>query len=150
MQRIVDAAVAEVDGADHAGLSLISNGRVESPAYTDELVKEVDAAQHSVGDGPCLSSLRDEVTVRVDDMRNEQRWPRFTAVAAELGVLSMLSVQLFVEGDNLGALNLYADRPGAFTAADENVGLLFASHAAVALVGDRKVHNLQPRWTHGT
>lgn len=143
LQRIVDAAVVEVDGALHAGIALISNGKVDSPAYTDTLVKDVDAAQHQTSEGPCLSSLSDKLTIRVDDMRTEQRWPRFASAAADLGVLSMLSVQLLVDGGSLGALNLYAERSYAFTAVDENVGLLFASQAAVVLVGDRKVHNLQ-------
>jgi hypothetical protein len=47
----------------------------------------------------------------------------------------MLSLQLDVEGANLGALNLYARGPGSFDDESEHVGLLFASHAAVAFVG---------------
>jgi len=35
------------------------------------------------------------------------------------GVGAMLCFQLFVEGDNLGALNLYAATPGAFTGAQQ-------------------------------
>jgi hypothetical protein len=50
----------------------------------------------------------------------------------------MLSLQLFVEGDNLGALNLYARTPNAFTDESEQVGLLFAAHAAIAYAGVRK------------
>lgn len=50
----------------------------------------------------------------------------------------MLSLQLFVEGDNLGALNLYARSVGAFTDESEKVGLLFAAHAAIAYAGVRK------------
>ena len=34
--------------------------------------------------------------------------------------MSMLSVQLFVEGDNLGALNLYSSRPYAFEEEDDH------------------------------
>jgi GAF domain-containing protein len=45
----------------------------------------------------------------------------------------MLSFQLYVEQDNLGALNLYAHDTDAFTDESEQVGLLFASHAAVAM-----------------
>jgi hypothetical protein len=44
----------------------------------------------------------------------------------------MLSFQLYVEGDNLGALNLYSRTPVAFDDESEHVGLLFASHAAIA------------------
>ena len=41
------------------------------------------------------------------DMSREQRWPKFAIRALEAGAASMLSFQLYVEGDNLGALNLY-------------------------------------------
>jgi hypothetical protein len=55
----------------------------------------------------------------------------------------MLSFQLYVEGDNLGALNLYSRRPNAFDDESEHVGLLFASHAAIAFSDARKVEQLQ-------
>ncbi len=48
---------------------------------------------------------------------------------------SMLCFQLFVVGDDLGALNLLAHRRASFTDESEQVGLLFASHAAVAVAG---------------
>jgi AmiR/NasT family two-component response regulator len=51
----------------------------------------------------------------------------------------MLSFQLYVEQDNLGALNLYAHGTDAFTDESEQVGLLFATHAAVAMA-DAKQH----------
>jgi hypothetical protein len=54
----------------------------------------------------------------------------------------MLSFQLWVEGDNLGALNLYAREPHSFTEESEQVGLLFVSHAAVAMVGAQKQDQL--------
>lgn len=47
----------------------------------------------------------------------------------------MLSFQLYVEGDNLGALNLYSHTPNGFDEESERVGLLFASHAAIAFAG---------------
>jgi hypothetical protein len=53
----------------------------------------------------------------------------------------MLSFQLFVEGDNLGALNLYATVPDAFTDDDESVGLLLA--AAIAMKATRNDINLR-------
>jgi GAF domain-containing protein len=55
----------------------------------------------------------------------------------------MLSVQLFVEDDNLGALNLYAESPGSFDESDENVAMLLAAHAAIAIKGGRVEGNLR-------
>ncbi len=47
----------------------------------------------------------------------------------------LLCFQLFVHDEDLGALNLVARRPRAFTDESERIGLLFASHAAVAVAG---------------
>ena len=75
-------------------------------------------------------------------MADEQRWPRFASRAATLGAASMLSFQLYVEGDNLGALNLYSGHPNGFDDESEQVGLLFASHAAVAFADARQLEHL--------
>jgi len=74
-------------------------------------------------------------------MTTEQRWPQFAARAAALGAGSMLALQLYVEGDNLGALNLYAATPCAFDDDSEQIGRLVAAHAAVAYVGARTQTN---------
>jgi hypothetical protein len=75
-------------------------------------------------------------------MAHETRWPQFAARAAEAGAASMLSIQLWVEGDNLGALNLYSRRVDAFDHESEQVGLLFASHAAVAFAGAQGMNHM--------
>lgn len=68
------------------------------------------------------------------DLLVEDRWPAFVARATtESGVRSMLSLRLFVDGDNLGALNMYSRRPGAFDDGSVAVGRLFVAHAAIAL-----------------
>jgi GAF domain-containing protein len=99
--------------------------------------------QDRVQEGPCLDAVWEQETVRVEDMRTETRWPRFAAEAVALGVLSSLSLQLFVEGDNLGALNLYARQPHAFGEESEDVGLVLAAHAAVAVAGARTEQHLR-------
>lgn len=111
LQLIVKAAVSEVEGAEHAGISLVSKDKITTPAGTSDLVREVDEVQYRVGDGPCLRSLRDEVTVRSDDLRDEPRWPRFAKAAVDRGVRSMLSVQLFVDGEELATTGELPDLP---------------------------------------
>jgi GAF domain-containing protein len=136
LQEITAAAVTAVPGATGCGISYVIGRRtVEPRAWTGELPKAVDALQGEVGEGPCLSAVWDEPVVRVDDVRTEQRWPRFAARAADLGAGSLMCFQLFVEDDKLGALNLYATEAGAFDEDSQEVGLMFASHAAIALAG---------------
>jgi hypothetical protein len=140
---IVAAAVGTVPGARYAGISAVEGRRaVRTVAGTDELVYRVDRVQYDTGEGPCLDALYDHRTVRLSDMAVEERWPQFTGRVAEFGVGSMLSFQLFVEQDNLGALNLYAPRAGAFDDGSEQVGLLFATHAAIAMAGAQRQEHL--------
>ena len=59
------------------------------------------ALQNETGQGPCLDAMYDQHTVRVSDMACETRWPQFAAATAQAGAASMLSIQLWAEGDNL-------------------------------------------------
>jgi GAF domain-containing protein len=137
------AVVDNVPGAQFAGISVVeAHRKVSSRAWTDEIVRAADHAQYEAGQGPCLDAVYAEQTVRLPDMRAEQRWPEFTARAVELGVKSMLSLQLYVSGDNLGALNLYSRSSDAFNDESEQVGLLLASHAAVAMAGAQREEQL--------
>ncbi len=130
---IVRAAVQLIPGCDEGSISVVLNRRhVTSEAASGELPRVVDALQNETGQGPCLDAVYHQETVRVSDMAGEQRWPLFARRALAAGAAGMLSFQLYVEGDNLGALNLYSQRPGAFDDESEHVGLLFAAHAAVA------------------
>lgn len=143
LRGIVDASVDIVPGARWAGISLIQGRRVRSEVPTDPIVAELDQLQTDLGEGPCISALREHHTVQIEDMSAETRWPRFVRRAAALGVRSMLSFQLFVRSANLGALNLHGDAPGVFTDESLFVGGVLAQHAAVAMVGSTAVSQLQ-------
>jgi transcriptional regulator with GAF, ATPase, and Fis domain len=137
LHHIVTAAAVEVPGADHAGITLVNGKKLSTPAASDELVTRVDQVQYETGEGPSLDAARLHETVRTDDLRVEARWPRFARRATQLGVLSMLSLQLFVQDDSVGALNIYSARAGAFGPQSESDGMLLASHAALAMTSSR-------------
>jgi GAF domain-containing protein len=141
---IVQAAARTVPGAEHASISSVEQRReVRTMAATGQLARAVDQAQYETGEGPCLDALYDNRTVRLPDLGAESRWPKFAAQAAELGLASMLAIQLYVNGHNLGALNLHSTRRNAFDDESEQVGLLFGAHAAVALAGARNEEHLR-------
>jgi GAF domain-containing protein len=143
LDEVVSAAVALIPGVQEGSISVVTNRRqVSSHNPSSELPERVDAIQEEVGEGPCLDAVYEQRTVRVPDVANEERWPRFAKRAADIGVGSMLSFQLYVEGDNLGALNLYSREPNAFDDESEHVGLLFASHAAVAFADAQRLDQL--------
>ena len=144
LNAIVHAAANTVPGADEASITAVSGRReVRTVAASGELAPAVDQAQYETGQGPCLSSLYERETVRLSDLSTEQRWPEFAARAAKLGVASMLAVQLYVDGDDLGALNLHGRQPDAFIDESEQVGLMFAAHAAVAFASAKAEEHMQ-------
>jgi GAF domain-containing protein len=102
----------------------------------------VDALQSETGQGPCLDASYEERVVSVPDLSSDQRWPDFSQQAYKLGARSMLSFQLFVNGDHLGALNLFGRDVNVFDAESERIGALVAAHAAVAVAGSQQVSQL--------
>ena len=143
LDEVVRGAVALIPGVEEGSISIVVGRKeVTSRHPSGELPEKVDAVQMAVGEGPCLDAAYEHHTVLVADMATEDRWPRFSPRALELGAASMLSFQLYVEGDNLGALNLYSRRPHSFDDDSQQIGLLFASHAAIAFANAEKVRHL--------
>ncbi len=143
LKDIVDTAIRLMPHAAEASISLVRARRsIESFAASSDLPRGVDAVQSETRQGPCLDAAYTERIVRVPDLSQEPRWPKFAERAWGLGARSMLSFQLFVEGDNLGALNVYGDGVNVFDEECEQVGLLVAAHAAVAFADSQEIKQL--------
>ncbi|WP_082566089.1 GAF and ANTAR domain-containing protein [Arthrobacter sp. Soil782] len=143
LAHMVRAAIEMIPGAEEASISVVTGrSKIESHAASDDLPRLIDALQESLQQGPCIESAFDHTTVLVTDLRKEKRWPEFSRGAADLGAASMLSFQLFVEGDNLGALNLLSRSPDVFDEESEHIGLLVAAHAAMAFSDTQKIDQL--------
>ena len=131
LQAIVDLAVEAVDGCDAAGTLVVRGGRLAGAAVTSRLVEELDAAQIGTGEGPCLDASASGVPFYASDLLDDARWPRFTPIAIDLGIRSVLAYPLL--DDRSSALNLYGHLPSAFGATGRAQGLLFATLAGIAL-----------------
>ncbi|MEU5839606.1 GAF and ANTAR domain-containing protein [Streptomyces diacarni] len=146
LERITGSAVEIVEGCDAAGILILHGRRVQSLAPTEDLVVRSDALQERLGEGPCFDAARhdgEKRVFRIEDVTVYQdRWPRYAAQARALGVGSMMGFLLYTDDEELGALNLYARQPAAFSAASETSGWLLASHAAVALSSARNAAQL--------
>lgn len=141
---ITTAAVDSIPGVEWAGVTtVIERKKLQTQAPTGPVVCRIDEEQYDAAEGPCLSALWDSVLVRVDDIGADGRWPTWAAAVEGLGVRSMLAFRLFVRGDVLGALNTYSSRSNAYGPESESVGLLLASHAAVALSDAEEVAQLR-------
>ncbi len=144
LDRVVELAVTMIDGCESAGISLVTRGRIESPAVSDPLVARGDELQYELGEGPCLDAIHDSSLVEARDVAADSRWPRWAPkVADELGVRSMLCVQLYTSETAHGALNMYATTPDAFGTEDHHLASTFAAVAAAAISAARTEEQLQ-------
>src|SRR4051812_34858966 len=104
-----------IPGVDTAGVLLVAKGgKYESLAGITELPHKLDELQMKYEEGPCIQAAVDDVIVRTDNFRTEERWPQYSKAAVELGVLSGLSFKLYTADRAAGALNLFAFRENAF------------------------------------
>ena len=137
LTQIAEFAVRAVPGADGAGLTLMEHNRPDTIVASADFVREVDAIQYGIGEGPCISAAAERRTVTCGSLSTDGQWPRFGPRVARLGVHSALSLPLIADGDVLGAMNIYAKARDAFGERAVELGELFAVPAAIS------VHNAQ-------
>ncbi len=134
LELICLAAIDAVRGAEYAGITLADrHGKLETTAATHPLVHRVDALQYEFGQGPCVDAVQGRWQPRSDDLRVDVRWPKYGPVAAELGIVSQMGIELFDEPGLIAGLNLYASTVAAFDDDTVEAALLFAIQATHTL-----------------
>lgn len=140
LTRVSALTVEAVPGADFVGLTLLVEGRQRTAIFTDPTAPEVDQAQYDSGEGPCLDAFANQQVYAVASTRELGPWPAFRKAALEHGILSTLSLPMVAAGRGVGAMNLYSRIERNFSDADAEVGMVFASQAAIVLA------NAQAYW----
>ena len=138
LERIAAMSCEVVPGSLMAGISLRERGRWITSVCTDVTVAEVDKSQYAADSGPCVDAARTREVKRIDAMGSEARWPEFARAASAVGIKATISFPMEMDGEAIGALNLYSVEERAFADPDGAIGLLFAEQAALACaVADR-------------
>jgi len=150
LDLLVDLTVQRVPGAEYEGITVGGQDhRFTTVAASDDIVMVTDAIQYELGAGPCVDAVLKQSRFNAGDLRTDPRWPEFGRRAAETtGILSMYSQRLYMENEHglIAGLNAYSHQPGAFDEPSETIGLLMATHGALALSNSaalRRAHNLE-------
>lgn len=134
LQLICLAAIDSVPGAEYAGITIADRrGKLETPAATHQLVHRVDALQYQFRQGPCVDAVGGRWQARSDDLGIDVRWPVYGPLAADLGIVSQMGIELFDEPGCIAGLNLYSSSAGAFDDDTVESAMLFAIQAAHTL-----------------
>lgn len=143
LDTIVRAAQRSLSGLDHVGISIVHrDGRIETMAGTDQLVWELDAMQYELGEGPCYDAIDRAPVMVANELRHDQRWPRYVPRAVAHGVQSQMGLRLYIEQETLGGLNLYSTQSDTIDPDVQHIAELFATHAALALGKARRIEDL--------
>lgn len=145
LEQVTAAAVQLLPGVHYANITVRhQDGRLETVAPTDELLREVDAAQFELQEGPCYDAATDVPHVASPHLAADERFPRYGRIAVNAGIRAQAGIRLFdtPKPSARGALNLYSRDVGTFSDMDM-IALLFSHQAAVALDYAYHVQNLQ-------
>lgn len=143
LERALSLAIDIVPGCEQAGISVLQDRTIDTPASVGPLAAACDKLQERLGEGPCVSALLEADILRIDDVRTDARWPKFSAGAARAGLGSMLACRLATQHDKLGALNMYSSEPGAFSQDSEAMAIGYAAHVSLALAALDRESNLR-------
>jgi hypothetical protein len=134
LREINATTVLSVPGAQYAGVTRVSSeAQVTTLAPTHAYPQWLDDVQRDVNQGPCLSAAWNQHVIRIDDLAQDDRWPKYRDAALQrTPVRSVVSFQLFGDAKNIAALNLYAEPARAFDDESIELGLIFAANTTVA------------------
>ncbi len=144
LTEIVRTAVLSVPGADHVGVSLAHpDGRLDTLAATSDRVREFDALQHRLGEGPCVFVGEADTIVHVPDVRTERRWAAYMGQAHAGGLRAQIGVRLHADRNGQSWLNIYSEQEDGLDDTSALAADLFAAQAALAMGKARAIDQLQ-------
>jgi GAF domain-containing protein len=132
--ELAEHAAVEIPGAQYAGVTVTRNAKhIDTPAATHKWPILLDEIQQLHREGPCLTAAWEEKIIHIADLEADDRFPLYRRDALEqTPIRSIMAFEMFIAGETMGALNVYAEEAHAFGQASRDIGLIFAAHSSVA------------------
>jgi hypothetical protein len=138
-----------VDLADHLVLSCLDflpvvsagimlddqRGHLRVLASSSEETRLLELFELQSNEGPCLEAFATGAGVLAPDLaRESERWPLFTAEAAELSILGAYAIPMRLKDRTIGALNLFCDNLDGLTEAQVQLSRVMATMATLGIL----------------
>lgn len=140
-ERLCDTCVEVLD-VTGAGIMLMSDGAHRGTlGVSNGVMTIVEELQFTLGEGPCIDAWASEHPILEPDLGEPvtNRWPAFAGPAVQAGVRAVFGFPLRTGSANLGALDIYRDRPGDLRSdqlSDAVVMAVVISNTVLALQAD--------------
>ncbi|MBA2953699.1 GAF domain-containing protein [Nocardioides sp. MAH-18] len=113
--RACELAVEVVESCDHASIALRSRRTgFRTVAASSPLATSADELQYELAQGPIVETVATAEVCRSNDVASDLRWPTWGIRASEIGIRSLVSVQLTAGRHTLRALTFYSHRRNAW------------------------------------
>jgi GAF domain-containing protein len=133
LHLVTRLAATTTAGTMGSGVTVVDEFGKRSKAASNQASEQADALQYELDEGPCLTAWARRELVRIDDTTTDSRWPRWNAAVQALGVRSVVSAPLVMDGEAIGAMKVYCERPMNYGPHDEQIMRLLAEQAAILL-----------------
>ncbi len=147
IQAILDQLterIVEIMPITGAGVTLIAPGlEPHYVAASDASALRYEKLQTELGEGPCLAAYGSGEAISVPDLRQEDRFPRFAQRALASGLAAVFTFPLRHDAVQLGALDLYRQTAGPFSAEAMTAAQTLADVAAAYLINAQARSDLQ-------
>ena len=141
LAQVTAAAVELLPSVQYSSITVLTPEGLKTVAPTAELLLRLDEEQYRLQEGPCYQAAVETNQIVSSDLRKDERFPRYGAVAVDLGIRSQIGVRLFDARQSNGALNLYSTKVGAFEDV-ESLSALFAHQAGQAIAYAHEIGSL--------
>jgi ANTAR domain/GAF domain len=121
-------------------VSILADGGHEGTAFaSNERAARLDGLQFTLGEGPGLDAVGDQVPVLLADLSDDSvvgltRWPAFVSAARAEGVEALFAFPLVVGVSAFGMMTVHAPRPYSLSKADLTLVLRAADAATRVLL----------------
>jgi diguanylate cyclase (GGDEF)-like protein len=137
LDHLVERVITIVPVTGAGVLLMSADGALRFVAASDEVLGQVEPLQVEFDEGPCIEAWRTGEQVLIPDLGTDQRFPQFSPRARESGLGAVFSFPMNVEGECLGALDVYLEEPGHLAAADVIATQVLADVAASYVLNSR-------------
>ncbi|MCP2238492.1 GAF and ANTAR domain-containing protein [Prauserella halophila] len=133
----------ELLDADTAGLLLADErGSLRLVAASTGQTQLLELFQLQEEEGPCLECYHSGQVVTLPDVSEVAgRWPRFSAMATELGFAGVHAIPMQLRTQVIGTLNLFRTHPNGLDETDARLGKALVDVATIGLLSERAVRH---------
>jgi GAF domain-containing protein len=127
-----------------AGVSLVLDGRLRFVTALDETTASLERVQEEEQAGPCIEAYRSGEPVLVSKLKEvDDRWPAFARQARKIGFEAVAGIPMRLDGESLGAVDLYHTDARDWSSDDVRVARVLADMATSYVVNASELERQQ-------